>query len=193
MKRPTLDEVEREIVALDDLKTPALQQRWRELFRIDPPPRIRAGFLRRAIAYRLQELVHGGLRPSTKRQLRMIAEEARLRRMGSGTAAGRQERFPMPRQRVTLSVGTRLMREWNGVMQVVEVGVDGFVWRSTTYRTLSAVACAITGTKWSGPKFFGLAGGSRAAAKVSERSLVRQLAGGPADGDHDTSSPGGGR
>lgn len=193
MKRPTLEEVEREIAALNDLKTPALQERWRELFRIDPPPRIRAGFLRRAIAYRLQELVHGGLKPSTKRQLRMHAEQARLRRMGTGTAAGPEERLPMPRQRVTLSVGTRLMREWNGVMQVVEVGPDGFVWRGTTYRTLSAVACAITGTKWSGPKFFGLGKGSRSAAAVSERSLVRQLAGGVVDDDRDTSSPGGER
>lgn len=193
MRRPTLDEVEGEIGALDNLKTPALQQRWRELFRIDPPPRIRAGFLRRAIAYRLQELVHGGLKPSTKRQLRMHAEQARARRMGTGTGNRRQERSPMPRQRVALSVGTRLMREWNGVMQVVEVTPDGFVWRGNTYRTLSAVACAITGTKWSGPKFFGLSKGSRSAAKVSEHSLVRQLAGSAVDDDLDTSSSGGGR
>ena len=193
MKRPTLDEVEREIAALESLQTPALQQRWRELFRIDPPPRIRAGFLRRAIAYRLQELVHGGLKPSTKRQLRMHAEQARARRMGNGTDARPETRLPMPRQRVTLSVGTRLMREWNGVMQVVEVGADDFVWRGTTYRTLSAVACAITGTKWSGPKFFGLGKDSRAAAKVSERSLVRQLQNGAADDDRDASSSGGGR
>ncbi len=48
------------------------------------------------------------------------------------------------------------MREWNGVTEVVDVVADGLFWRGTTYRTLSAVAVAITGTKWSGPKFFGL-------------------------------------
>ena len=84
---------------------------------------------------------------------------------------------------MTLSVATWLMREWNGVMQVVEVTPDGFVWRGTTYRTLSAVACAITGTKWSGPKFFGLGGRTRSASKVSERSLVRKLAGGAVNPD----------
>lgn len=189
MKRPTLDEIEREITALDDLKTPALQQRWRELFKIDPPPRIRSGFLRRAIAYRLQELVHGGLKPATKRQLRSYAEQARLRRMGTGAdgeevpVAGRRATLSLTRQRIALSPGARLMREWNGVMQVVEVTLDGFVWRGTAYRTLSAAACAITGTKWSGPKFFGLGNGSRSAATVSERSLVRQLAGGAVDAD----------
>ena len=191
MKRPTMEEVEREIAALDTLGTPALQKRWRELFKINPPPRIRSGFLKRAIAYRLQELVHGGLKPATKRQLRMYAEQARLRRMGKGIDAEERSGAPAPRQRVTLSVGTRLMREWNGVMQVVEVTPDGFVWRGTTYRTLSAVAVAITGTKWSGPKFFGLGGASRSAAKVSDRAPVRQPAGGATGGGQGGSEPGG--
>ena len=183
-----MEGVEREIAALDTLQTQALQKRWRELFKIDPPPRIRAGFLRRAIAYRLQELVHGGLKPATKRQLRIYADNARARRLGDANEVTPSARAR--RQRVTLSVGTRLMREWNSVMQVVEVGTDGFVWRGTTYRTLSAVACAITGTKWSGPKFFGLGKGSRSAATVSERSLVRQLADGAVGDDRD--SPGAG-
>jgi hypothetical protein len=55
-----------------------------------------------------------------------------------------------------LSPGTRLLREWNGSTEMVDVLADGFGWRGKTYRTLSAVAVAITGTKWSGPKFFGL-------------------------------------
>ena len=97
MKRPTLEEVEREIAALDDLTTPALQQRWRELFKVDPPPRIRSGFLRRAIAYRLQELVLGGLRPAAKRQLRMYAEQARVRRVRTGTDAGTGDAEPATR------------------------------------------------------------------------------------------------
>jgi hypothetical protein len=187
-----MEEVEREIAALDTLGTPALQKRWRELFRIDPPPRIRSGFLKRAIAYRLQELVYGGLKPATKRQLRMYAEQARLRRMGRSTDVGERSGSPALRQRVTLSVGTRLMREWNRVMQVVEVTPGGFVWRGTAYRTLSAVAVAITGTKWSGPKFFGLAGASRPAGRVSDRALVRQLAGGATGSGQDGSEAGDG-
>jgi hypothetical protein len=76
------------------------------------------------------------------------------------------------RKRIVLSTGTRLMREWNGVTQVVEVTSDGFVWRQTSYKTLSAVAVAITGTKWSGPKFFGLSGPPKAATRISERPVV---------------------
>jgi hypothetical protein len=175
MKRPTAETVEREISALDTLDIKALQNRWRELFKIEPPRNIRSGFLRRAIAYRLQELVHGGLKPAARRQLKMYAEQARARRRMTGEPADGATPVPAARNRVVLSPGTRLMREWNGVTQVVEVTPDGFVWRGKPYRTLSAVAVAITGTKWSGPKFFGLAGPSRPATKVSDRSLARSL------------------
>jgi hypothetical protein len=176
MKRPTAEEVEREIAALDTVDFKSLQERWRELFKIEPPSSIRSGFLRRAIAYRLQELVYGGLKPAARRQLKMYAEQARARRGTTGEPADGAKPVSAARSRVVLSPGTRLMREWNGVTQVVEVTTDGFVWRGKPYRTLSAVAVAITGTKWSGPKFFGLSGPSRPATKVSERSLVRSLA-----------------
>lgn len=177
MKRPTTEEVEREIAALDTLDIKALQNRWRELFKIEPPRHIRSGFLRRAIAYRLQELVYGGLKPAARRQLQQYADQAIARR-GMAAAEPEDGTKPVPsaRNRVVLSSGTRLMREWNGVTQVVEVTPNGFLWRGTSYRTLSAVAVAITGTKWSGPKFFGLSGPARPATKVSERSLVRSLA-----------------
>ena len=171
MKRLTADEIEREIAALDDLDIKALQQRWRELFKIEPPFKIRSGFLRRAIAYRLQEIVHGGLRADTKRQLRRIADELRQRRGLSIWAVGSSIDQPARAlsRRPTLSPGTRLLREWNGSMEAVEVIRDGFVWRGKTYRTLSAVAVAITGTKWSGPKFFGLTGKPRASPQRAAR------------------------
>jgi hypothetical protein len=177
MKRPTAEEVEREIAALDTVDFKSLQERWRDLFKIEPPPKIRSGLLRRAIAYRLQELVYGGLKATTRRQLKMYAEQARLRR-GAGEALSELDRAAtsMPRRRIALSLGTRLMREWNGVTQVVEVTLDGFVWRGKSYRTLSAVAVAITGTNWSGPKFFGLSESGRAATKVNERAFSRSLA-----------------
>ena len=156
MKRPRAEDVEREIAALDSLDHADLQQRWRELYKVEPPFKIRSGFLRRAIAYRLQELVYGGLKPQTRRALRQIAEDLhanRARKLGDGLSF--RSARPPPRAPV-LSPGTRLLREWNGRMESVEVTREGFVWRDDQYRTLSAVAVAITGTKWSGPKFFGL-------------------------------------
>ena len=182
MKRLTAEEVEREIAALDGLDLKALQNRWRELYRVEPPFKIRSGFLRRAIAYRLQELVFGGLSAKTRRQLKAMAEDARSRRQPAiagpetpGTLA--VPSLPAPRRR-TLSPGTRLLREWNGSTEIVDVLVDGFGWRSKTYRTLSAVAVAITGTKWSGPKFFGLVGGNgfKATKHNSSEPALRALA-----------------
>ena len=179
MKRLTADEIEREIAALDDLDRKVLQCRWRELYKTEPPLKIRSGFLRRAIAYRLQELVFGGLSTKTRRQLKNIAEEARSRRQPviAGMAQAGAEATPSitaPRRR-TLSPGTRLVREWNGSTEIVDVLADGFGWRGKTYRTLSAVAVAITGTKWSGPKFFGLVGGTEPRPLEPElRSLTVQ-------------------
>jgi hypothetical protein len=141
-------EVEREVRALEQLDTKALQQRWRELYRTEPPPKIQSRLLRLAVAYRIQEKAFGGLKPAAKRQLR--AHFDALHRGKSDETA----RTPKPS--VRLSAGTQLVREWNGATVVVDVVHDGFRWKETTYRTLSAVAVAITGTKWSAPKFFGV-------------------------------------
>jgi hypothetical protein len=171
MKRATRDEVEREIVAIDALGTKALQVRWLEVYGKEPPSRIRGGLLRLGISYRLQEKAFGGLKPQTVRHLRKLAAELRAERASKQAGLdGTDVSIPhWPRERPWLSPGTQLMREWNGSTEVVDVVADGYTWRGDTYRTLSAVAVAITGTKWSGPKFFGLTG----AAKVR-----------PRDGDH---------
>ncbi|HEY0918051.1 DUF2924 domain-containing protein [Devosia sp.] len=158
-RRLSREELEREVAALDALDTKALRAKWAALYERDPPSRIRAGLLRLGIAYRLQEQAFGGLKPQTVRLLRKLA--AQLRRARAASQGG-GEIDPGPSARLTVSMGfaltpgTQLMREWNGATEVVDVVADGFVWRGTTYRTLSAVAGAITGTKWSGPKFFGL-------------------------------------
>lgn len=168
MKRLAKEDVEREIAALDSLDITALQNRWRELYKVPPPFKIRSGFLRRAIAYRLQELLYGGLKSSTKRELRRIAEQSRLNRSYSGGKRpkdGSEATAALLPRRKILSAGTRLLREWNGITEVVDVLVDGFGWRGKTFRTLSAVAVAITGTKWSGPKFFGLVTTSKPKAE----------------------------
>ena len=110
---------------------------------------MREGFLRRAIAYRLQEQTFGGLKPGMQRELQRLAIALRKNGPSNGTAKTRFSVYSM-------SPGIRLMREWNGTTELVDVVAEGFVWRGSRYRTLSAVAVAITGTKWSGPKFFGL-------------------------------------
>lgn len=165
-------ELEREMVALQELKTPALQAKWRQVFGIDPPRNMRAGFLRRAIAYRLQEQTFGGLKSEARRELQRSA--LALRNDQTCT------RLVSPTRK--LSPGARLMREWNGATELVDVVDDGFIWRDRRYRTLSAVAVAITGTKWSGPKFFGLGrhkpnlvkAASRTGHSISDRSEAPQ-------------------
>ena len=131
MKRLSVEQVEREIAALDGLDLKTLQNRWRELYKVEPPFKIRSGFLRRAIAYRLQELVFGGLSAKTRRQLNKIAEDARSRRpaIAGAETPGTETlpSLPAPRRR-TLSPGTRLLREWNGNTEIVDVLVDGFGW-----------------------------------------------------------------
>jgi hypothetical protein len=148
VRRLTQEEVEREIAALDAMDSRALRQRWRDLYGTEPPPKIQSGLLRLAVAYRIQEKTFGGLKQSTKRKLESYASLAADRRREGTKAIGRIT--------PTLNPGTQLLREWNGTTVLVDVVEDGFRWKDRTYRTLSAVAVAITGTKWSGPKFFGL-------------------------------------
>src|SRR5205823_9384167 len=113
-------------------------------YKADVSPHLSRELLIRAVAYRMQEVALGGLRPEPQRQLRQIAMELKH----TGTAA---KRF-----RPQLKPGTRLMREWQGRTYEVVVLDDGFSWQGTQYRSLSAIARKITGTAWSGPLFFGL-------------------------------------
>jgi hypothetical protein len=156
MKRLSKEEVERELIALDGLGTKALQQRWRKVYRTEPPPKIQSGLLRLAVAYRIQERAFGGLKPASKRQMKAHLETLARRKPG--------EAFSAQKAAIHLTPGTQLVREWNGATLLVDVVADGFRWKDTTYRTLSAVAVAITGTKWSGPKFFGLTAARAARA-----------------------------
>jgi hypothetical protein len=151
MNYPYSAELDQELAALQDSTTPALQAKWRQVFGTEPPRKMRAGFLRLAIAYRLQEQAFGGLKPETDKALRRLANAIRRSSASSGDGATARA---MPTRH--LAPGTRLMREWNGSLEAVDVVNDGYTWRGKSYRTLSAVAVAITGTKWSGPKFFGL-------------------------------------
>jgi hypothetical protein len=137
--------------ALKTTATAHLKQQWRDLFDAEPPPFNRR-YLESRLAYRIQELAYGGLKPETVRRLEQLAEELagdpRKRRH-------RAEGLPI--------VGTRLLREWQGVEQVVTVTTTGFEWQGRPYKSLSAIARAITGTRWNGWTFFGLKNHRRAA------------------------------
>ena len=136
--------VEQRLAELPRLDRDSLQRQWEKLFGHPAPRRVRRDLLRRVIAHRIQEQAYGGLKPAAVRQLRRIAEGLK-----SGTA-------PMAAPTASLRPGARLMREWNGETHVVDVTAEGFTWRGKAYRSLSAIACKITGARWSGPRFFGL-------------------------------------
>ena len=131
--------VEREITALAELNRTALLERWRMAFGRDAPPRLSRALMQKTIAYDLQVKALGGLSSRTRRALRAVAK-----------ADGKSALSNLP------SRGTRLIREWHGTVHEVEVLEDGYLWRGARHRSLSAIARAITGSKWSGPRFFGL-------------------------------------
>lgn len=133
--------IEEEIGQVAGLPRKELVQRWRKVFGTPPPKGIKRGLLERSCAYQLQARQFGGLKPATRKALLAIAR---------GTPVERQT----PRQE--LRQGARLVREWHGVTHQVEVTEAGFTWNSRTFASLTAVARAITGAHWSGPRFFGL-------------------------------------
>ncbi|MBF0144537.1 MAG: DUF2924 domain-containing protein [Magnetococcales bacterium] len=139
-----------EIAALPGKSTQELNQLWRKLFETDPP---QAGkdYLVRRLAYRVQELAHGGL---------SLAAGAILDGLGTGHTV--QGKAPVVPEVATPAPGARLIREWQGVEHVVTVLDDGFEYQRRKFRSLSSVAKAITGTHWSGPLFFGLRKGGKA-------------------------------
>ena len=132
-----------------------LRQHWCVLYKAEASPHLSRELLLRAVAYRMHEVVLGGLRPQRQRQLRQFAHQL------NDSQEGRV------RPRPELKPGTRLVREWQGRTYDVLVLDDGFSWQGTSYRSLSAPARKITGTAWSGPLFFGLKPNRTAARRPS--------------------------
>ncbi len=148
-KRPTvvpsaINAVEQEIVALATLGLEDLRQRWRDRLCAEPSPLRARDILLRMLAWRIQADALGGFDAKTERKLREIAKAF--------------ERDPAyrPTPVRSLSPGVILTREWKGVLQRVMVTKNGFQHLGQEYASLSDVARAITGTRWSGPRFFGL-------------------------------------
>jgi hypothetical protein len=144
MSRP--DPVPARLAALKTMPTPDLKRQWRDLFDSEPPPFNRR-YLESRLAYRIQELAYGGLKSETIR---------RLERLGEELDGGDRRKRCIRADRDRPINGTRLLREWQGVEHVVTVTADGFEWQGRPYRSLSAIARAITGTRWNGWVFFGL-------------------------------------
>ena len=144
----TSAELAREIGVLADLPRSDLVERWRTFYRTTPPKCTSRRLLVGAIAYAMQAKNYGGLKPAVRRQLRKVAHD---------DANGETINVIT---RPKLKPGARLIREWNGRTHVVEVIDGGFVWNGERHGSLSAIARAITGARWSGPRFFGLTSGS---------------------------------
>src|SRR5271169_7103220 len=121
-----------------------LKQQWRVLYNSEPPHRISRELLTRAVAYRIQEQVYGGLKPSTRKLLLRLADDAR---------SGRPLK---PEPTPAAQPGTVLIREWHGVTHEVRVLDRGVLYKRKRYRSLTEVAQLITGAHWNGPQFFGL-------------------------------------
>lgn len=135
-----------EIACLRDLDVGELRARWHTVFRRKPIPHLPRHLMFRVLAYRLQADQLGDLDNESQRLLdRSISPED----------AG-QRAVDMGRRNAVVRPGTVLGREWNGQMQRVAVLAGGFAWNGKTYPSLSKIAFAITGTRWNGPKFFGL-------------------------------------
>ena len=142
------DAIAREIEALADLPRQALVERWTKACGRLPPKGTSRRLLERAAAYQIQVKAFGGLKPKVRRELLKID--------GCMDSGGPAEIGPSRSSGSALRPGMRLVREWNGRTQTVDVGAEGFVWNGEQYGSLSAVAHAITGARWSGPRFFGL-------------------------------------
>ena len=133
-----------QLAALKTAPIGVLKQKWRDLFDREPPPYNRR-FLENRLAYRIQELAYGGLSEETLERLDVLADELEGKK---------------PRRHSSLETrpiaGTRLIREWRGVEHCVTVRQQDFEYQGRSYKSLSAIARQITGTRWNGLVFFGL-------------------------------------
>jgi len=134
------DSVEERIASLPRLSTVELRRLWTEVFKTETCPPLRKNLLIPVLAFRLQEQAFGILPPELRKRLRELANKS----SGSTISAP------------AVKPGTRLVREWRGKSHVVTVAEDGYDFQGCRFQSLSEIARQITGTRWSGPLFFGL-------------------------------------
>jgi Protein of unknown function (DUF2924) len=136
--------IEAELDRLPRTPIADLRKRYRELLRAEPPKAFGPDLLRRSIAHRIQEKAYGGLPASTRRLLDKLVKAAIAKPNG---------RLELPRR---IKPGSELVRTWKGQTHRVTVMADGYTFNGQRYASLSEIATEITGTKWNGPRFFGL-------------------------------------
>ncbi len=144
VQSPANDAAATELESLPRYSIYDLRKRWRALFRDEPPPAFGPDLLRRGIAHKLQEDAYGKLSPTVQRELNRIV--ASLEKSPSN-------RIELPRR---IKAGAVLVRDWKGATHRVTVAENGFSYQERNYASLSEIAREITGTRWSGPRFFGL-------------------------------------
>lgn len=142
-RRPTDPAIEAELEQLPSMPIVELRARWRAKFKSDPPKAFGPDLLRRSIAYKLQEDAYGGLDRATERLLKQLMAQH------SKTPG----KIVMPRR---IMPGAVLVRKWKGQAHRVTVMEEGFAYEGKPYQSLSEIARLITGTRWNGPRFFGL-------------------------------------
>ena len=162
------------IAGLGDCAAGQLRLQWRNHLGGAAPAHLPRWLLLRLLAYRLQAAAFGDLDKATLRLLRQSAGE------GAATSDARpfETRGPATRDGVGLKIGALLVREWNGRLERVMILEKGFAWNGATYRSLSQIAKAMTGTNWNGHRFFGLkpARGQPAGPKRSRSSPANKSA-----------------
>jgi hypothetical protein len=136
------DSVEVRLGSLSQLGTHGLRKLWLQLFQVSAPPPLRKNLLISIIAFRIQEQAFGGHRAALRKRLRDLT------RVDVGAIGSLGTSVAKP--------GTRLVRQWGGQAHVVTVGENGYEYRGARFESLSEIARRITGTRWSGPLFFGL-------------------------------------
>ena len=130
------------VAALPSLENDELKKLWRELFN-ETAPRKKRGYLIPRLAWRIQELAYGGLSDTSQDRINRLMR-------------GKEQLKPSSNRVKRPAVGTKLIREYQGVEHHVTVTRNGFEYQGRTFRSLSHIAREITGTRWSGPLFFGL-------------------------------------
>jgi hypothetical protein len=143
---PDREKLGTEVARLRGLEIAELRARWHSVFRRKAPPHLPRHLLFRVLAYRLQADVLGDLDPDTRRLLDRAGTSAEVERLAAD----------LNQRRTGLRPGTTLVREWDGDLHRVMVLAEGFAWNGKTFKSLSETAFAITGTRWNGPRFFGL-------------------------------------
>jgi len=154
---PAAGSVLRQVADLERMSTAELGARWRVLFGGDPP-RFNRQFMLKRLAYRVQELAYGGLSMAARERMDRLLDEEGYDEIGAKVKKPGRARDAIDRHVVR---GTVFVREWDGERHEVRALDEGFEYRGMPYRSLSAIARAITGTSWNGWVFFGVPSATR--------------------------------